>query len=91
MDGDHLEDLTALEWARFRETRLVPLDDASVATHLAACAACREKVAGFERIERMMHPYGAPASEGPRSRRFKRLLLAAVTITVLLLCSWLIL
>ena len=87
---EHLTDLAALEWARFEETRLARESAAEVASHLEACAACREKVVAFDRLERSVHPYGDAPPEDSRPLVFRRLLLAALAAAVCLVLLWLL-
>jgi hypothetical protein len=78
--SQHLTDLACLEWVRHRKIALAPETTSGVEIHLAACPACRAKVADFEALERSFHPYGTPMSV-PRALRIgKALKVAAIVL-----------
>jgi anti-sigma factor RsiW len=80
--SQHLTDLACLEWVRSKKIVLAPETTSGVEIHLAACPACRAKVADFETLERSFHPFGAPMPV-PRALRIgKALKIAAIVLAV---------
>ena len=77
--AEHLTDVACLEWVRHRRIALAPETTSGVEIHLAACPACRDKVAAFDALERSFHPYGSPMPL-PRALRLGRALKVVVLV-----------